>query len=60
MKILIILMFLIILLVTVFLCEYDIDMVHKSIDSARVEIGDHVDDSHLVIFRLKKTRKRFI
>ena len=37
----------------VFLCEYDIDMVHKSIDSARVEIGDHTDDSHLVIFKLK-------
>lgn len=58
MKILIILMFLIILLVTVFLCEYDIDMVHKSIDSARVEIGDHVDDSHLVIFRLKKIHEK--
>ena len=37
----------------IFLCEYDIDMVHKSIDSARVEIGDHTDDSHLVIFKLK-------
>lgn len=37
----------------VFQCEYDIDMVHLSMESARIEIGDHVDDTHVCIFKLK-------
>lgn len=38
----------------VFACTYDIDMVHLSIESARCEIGNHLDDSHISIFRPKE------
>lgn len=51
----------------VFLCEYDIDMIQLSMESARCEIGDHVDDVHVCICKPKEIaaeslfdKKRFL
>lgn len=38
----------------IFKCEYDIDMIHLSLESAKCNISDHVDDMHVSIFQTKE------
>ena len=41
----------------VYKCEYDIDLVHSSIESVKCYIGDYVDDMHVSFFKVKEGLK---